>query len=82
VATNYAVLGGLSEALGNLDQVVAYHVGALAIRLEIGTATAGDVQVLIGLRRQLGHDRFRAAAVASGLDEQSVINLMEMLDQQ
>ena len=72
----------MSEALGNLDQAVAYRVGALAIRLQIGTATAGDVQPLAGLRRQLGRDRFRAAALASGLDEQSAGNLMEMLDQQ
>ena len=37
---------------------------------------------LAGLRRRLGRDRFRAAALASGLDEQSAGNLMEMLDQQ
>jgi tetratricopeptide (TPR) repeat protein len=54
VATSYAVLGGLSEAAGNLDEAVAYRVGALAIRLEIGTATGGDVQPLAGLRRRLG----------------------------
>ena len=82
IATSYAVLGGLSEALGNLDEAVAYRVGALAIRLQIGTATAGDVQALAGLRRRLGRDRFRAAALASGLDEESAANLMEMLDQQ
>jgi tetratricopeptide (TPR) repeat protein len=81
-ATSYAALGGLSEALRNLDQAVAYRVGALAIRLQTGNATAGDVEPLAGLRRQLGRDRFRAAAVASGLDEQSASNLMEMLDQQ
>jgi tetratricopeptide (TPR) repeat protein len=81
VATGYAVLGGLSEALGNLDRAVAYRVGALALRLQIGTATAGDVQVLTGLRRRLGRDRFRSAALASGLDEQSATSLMEMLDQ-
>ena len=39
------------------------------------------LQALTGLRRQLGRDRFRSAAVASGLDEQSAANLMEMLDQ-
>ena len=82
VATCYAVLGGLSEALGNLDQTVAYWVGASAIRLKIGTGTAGEAQALTELRRQLGHDRFRAAALASGLDEESAANLMEMLDQQ
>jgi hypothetical protein len=54
----------------------------LAIRLQIGITTAGDAQALTGLRRQIGHDRFRAAADASGLDEQSVTNLMEMLDEQ
>jgi hypothetical protein len=80
-ATSYAALGGLSEALGNLDQAVAYRVSALAIRLQIGTVTAGDVQALTGLRRQLGRDRFRSAALASGLDEQSATSLMEMLDQ-
>jgi tetratricopeptide (TPR) repeat protein len=82
VATSYAVLGGLSEAAGNLDQAVAYRVGALAIRLRIGTATGGDVQPLAGLRRRLGRDRFRAAVVASGLGEESAASLMEMLDQQ
>jgi tetratricopeptide (TPR) repeat protein len=81
-ATSYAALGSLSEALGNPDQAVAYRAGALAIRLQIGTATAGDLRPLAGLRRQLGRYRFRAAAVASGLDEQSASNLMEMLDQQ
>ena len=80
-ATNYAVLGGLSEARGNLDQAVAYRVSALAIRLQIGTATTGDVQPLTALRRQLGRDRFRAAALASGPDEQSAAALMQMLDQ-
>ena len=80
-ATSYANLGSLSEATGNLDQAVAYRAGALAIRLQIGTATAGDVQPLAGLRRQLSRDRFRAAAVAAGLDEQSAGNLVEMLDQ-
>ena len=80
-ATSYVGLGDLSEALENLDQAVAYRVGALVIRLQIGTATTGDVQPLIGLRRHLGHDRFRAAALASGLDEQSAANLMQMLDQ-
>jgi tetratricopeptide (TPR) repeat protein len=80
-ATGYANLGSLSEALGNLDQAVDCRVRALAIRFRIGTATAGDVEPLAGLRRQLGRDRFRAAAVASGLDEQSVGNLMEILEQ-
>jgi tetratricopeptide (TPR) repeat protein len=81
-ATSYAVLGGLSEAVGNLDQAVAYRVHALALRLNIGTTAAGDVRALTGLRRQLGRDRFRSAALASGLDEQSATSLMEMLDQQ
>jgi hypothetical protein len=71
----------LSEAVGNLDQAVAYRVDALVVWLQIGTATTGDVRPLAGLRRQLGRDRFRAAAVASGLDEQSASNLMELLDQ-
>ena len=82
MATSYSVLGGLSEAAGNLDEAVAYRVGALAIRLKIGIATTGDLQALAGLRRRLGRDRFRAAALASGLDEESAGNLMEMLDQQ
>ena len=81
-ATSYAALGDLSEALGNLDEAVAYGVGALAIRLQIGTATAADIQPLTGLRRRLGRDRFQSAAVASGLDEQSAASLMKMLDQQ
>ena len=80
-ATGYAALGGLSEAVGNLDQAVTYRMSSLAIRLQIGTATTGDVQPLTGLRRQLGHDRFRAAVLASGLDEQSAANLMQILDQ-
>ena len=74
-AASYAVLGGLCEALGNLDQAVAYRLSALAIRLEIG-----DVQALTGLRRQLGRDRFRSAALACGLDELAS-SLMWMLDQ-
>jgi hypothetical protein len=57
-------------------------VSVLAIRLQIGTATAADVQPLAGLRRRLGRDRFRSAALASGLDEQSAASLMQMLDQQ
>ena len=80
-ATCYANLGSLSEALGNLDQAVAYRARALAIRLRIGIAAAGDAEPLAGLRRRLGRDQFRAAAVASGLDEQSAGNLMEILDQ-
>jgi tetratricopeptide (TPR) repeat protein len=80
-AAGYAAMGGLSEAVGNLDQAVAYRASALAIRLRIGTPTAGDLQPLVRLRRQLGRDRFRAAAVAAGLDEQSAGNLMEMLGQ-
>jgi Tetratricopeptide repeat len=64
IATSYANLGSLSETVGNLDQAVAYRAGALAIRLQIGTAAAGDLRPLAGLRRQLDRDRFRAAAVA------------------
>jgi hypothetical protein len=71
----------LCEELGNLDQAVGCQVKALAIRRRIGTATTGDVQPLTGLRRQLGHDRFRAAALASGLNEQSAAALMQILDQ-
>jgi len=82
IATSYTVLGGLSETAGNLDQAVAYRVDALAIRLQIGTASAADVQPLIGLRRRLGRDRFRSAAIASGLNEESAASLMQMLDQQ
>jgi hypothetical protein len=81
IATSYAVMGGLSEAVGDLDQAVAHRVGAFFIRLRIGIATAGDVQPLAGLRRRLGRLRFRAAAMASGLDEESAARLMEMLDQ-
>jgi tetratricopeptide (TPR) repeat protein len=79
-ATSYANLSSFSEATGNLDQAVAYRVRALAIQLRIGTATAGDLRPLAGLRRQLGRDRF-LAAVASRLDKQSASNLMELLDQ-
>ena len=72
----------MSEAVGNLEEAVAHRVGALAIRLKIGTAKAGDVQALARLRHRLGNDRFEAAALASGLDEDSAGNLMKMLDQQ
>jgi tetratricopeptide (TPR) repeat protein len=81
IATSCTKLGSLSEAVGNLDQAVAYRAGALAIRLRIGTAAAGDLRPLAGLRRQLGRDQFRGAVMASGVDEQSAGNLMEMLDQ-
>jgi hypothetical protein len=81
IATSYSAMAVLSETLGNLDQAVAYHVAALAIRLNIGTATARDVQQLTRLRRILGSDPFRAAALTSGLDEESASNLMNMLDQ-
>ena len=82
IATSYSALADLSEAIGNLDEAVTYRVTVLAIRLKIGTAAAGDVQALGGLRLRLGSDRFRAAALASGLDEESADNLMEILDQQ
>jgi tetratricopeptide (TPR) repeat protein len=82
VATSYVALGDMSEAAGNLDEAVVYRVAALAIRLQIGTATGRDVQLLTGLRRELGRDRFRAAAATSGLDEESAASLMEMLDRQ
>jgi tetratricopeptide (TPR) repeat protein len=82
MATSYALLGRLSEAAGSLDEAVAYRVDALTIRLRIGTATAGDVRSLAGLRRRLGRGHFLSAALASGLDEQSAASLMQMLDQQ
>lgn len=75
-------LGSLSEAAGNQDEAVTYRVGALAIRLRIGTATTGHLQALAELRRGIGSDRFRAAALASGIDDESVGKLIEMLDQQ
>jgi hypothetical protein len=82
MANTYNALGGLSEAAENLDEAVAYRVGALAIRLKIGITTTGHLQALTELRRRIGSDRFRAAALASGLDEESAGNLMEMLNQQ
>jgi tetratricopeptide (TPR) repeat protein len=82
MAASYSALGNLIEAAGNLDEAAAYLVGALAIRLKIGIAKTGHLQALAGLRHRLGSDRFRAAALASGLDEESAGNLMEMLDQQ
>jgi hypothetical protein len=72
----------LSEALGNLDETVANRVSSLVIRLQIGTATTEDLKALAGLRLGLGSDRFRAAVLASGLDEESAGNLMELLDEQ
>ena len=80
IATSYTALAGLSEGRGTLDEAVAYRVGALAIRLKIGIATAAEVQPLAGLRRRLGRDRFRAA-LPSGMDEESASSLMQMLDQ-
>jgi tetratricopeptide (TPR) repeat protein len=80
VATSYTALAGLSEAAGNLDEAVTYRVGALAIRLNIGIATAAEIPPLAGLRRRLGRDRFRAA-LPSGLDEESAGTLMQLLDQ-
>jgi tetratricopeptide (TPR) repeat protein len=82
IAISYTSLAALSEELGTLDQAVAYRVGALAIRLKIGTATAAEVRQLAGLRRRLGSDRFLAAALASGLDEESAGDLVRMLDRQ
>ena len=81
IATSYAAMAGLSEGRGTLDEAVAYRVGALAIRLKIGIATAAEIQRLAGLRRRLGRDRF-LAALPSGMDEESAGNLMQMLDQQ
>ncbi len=80
IALSYAALAALSETAGRLDQAVAYQTGALAIRLKIGTASTADLRGLAGLRRKLGHDRFRAAVLASGIDEKSVGNLVDMLD--
>ena len=80
VATSYTTLAGLSEAAGNLDEAVTYRAGALAIRLNIGIATAAEIQPLTGLRRRLGRDRFRAA-LPSGMDEESADTLMQLLDQ-
>ena len=82
MATSYSALGNLSETAGNLDEAVAYYADALTIQLKIGIATTGHLQALAGLRHRLGGDRFRAAALASGMDEESAGNLMEMLDQQ
>ena len=82
VASSYAALGGLSEALGNLDDAVACQAGALSIRLEIGIATTGDAETLTRLRLRLGRDRFREVALAIGLDEESTASLTELLDQQ
>jgi tetratricopeptide (TPR) repeat protein len=82
IAVSYTALADLSETAGNLDQAVAYSTAALAIRLRIGIASAGDLRALAGLRRGLGRDRFRAAALASGITEESADNLMELLDQQ
>ena len=66
--------------LGNLDEAIVYGAGALTIRLKIGTATAGDIHALAGLCRRIGRDRFRSV-LASRLDEETVDNLMGLLDQ-
>jgi tetratricopeptide (TPR) repeat protein len=81
VATDYASLGSLSAELGDLDQAVAYRVGAVVIRLKIGTAKASEIQQLAELRRTVGDDRFRAAALAAGLDAESTSSVMEALDE-
>src|SRR5271166_2573298 len=79
MAVGYHQLGMLAQAAGNLDEAVAYRVGALTIRLNIGIATAAEIQ-LLALRRRLGRDRFRAA-LPSGMDEESAGALMQLLDQ-
>jgi tetratricopeptide (TPR) repeat protein len=81
IATSYVGLANLSETIGNPDQAVAYRVTALGIRLQLGTLQGTDVRALIALRRSLGGDRFRAA-LPSELDQESVTNLMQILDQQ
>ena len=82
VATSYSVLSGLAETLGEPSKAVTYQVGALVIRLKIGVrAAAGNARALARLRHSLGHDRFRAAAMVAGLDEESAADLMAMLDQ-
>jgi hypothetical protein len=65
VASGYAALGLVSEALGNLNQAATYLVSTLGVRLNSGS--------------QLGQDRFRSAALASELDEESADELMEIV---
>jgi hypothetical protein len=69
----------LSQIIGNPEEAVAYYVAALAIRLKIGARVGANVQALAVLHHSLGSERFRAA-LPSGMDEESIGNLMEMLD--
>lgn len=80
-APSYKNLATLREAAGDLDHAVTYRVRAFAIQFKAGILEANDAQRLIGLRLKLGSDRFRVAALASGLDENSAVNLMNILDQ-
>ena len=81
VAACCTSLAGLYETLGNPGKATTYRVRAVTIRLEIGEATSGDIQALLKLRHRLGSDRFRAS-LPPGLDEESVNDLTQMLDQQ
>jgi tetratricopeptide (TPR) repeat protein len=81
IAVSYSALASLNEALGNLEQTVAYSIAALVTRLKLGTATAQALHELAGLRDRLGSEHFRAVALATGLDEESASRLMDVVDQ-
>ena len=79
IAISYSALAGLSEALGNPGDALAYRLRALALRLAIGSPPAEDLQAVIQLRDMVGRDRF-PAMVAATLDEASASSLVAALD--
>ncbi|HZN18199.1 MAG TPA: tetratricopeptide repeat protein [Micromonosporaceae bacterium] len=80
IATTISQLGILRTALQRPREAVPLHVTALAIRLGIGVPQAHiDLRALRTLRGQLGEGVFLAEAGRS-LDEESVANLLRLLD--
>jgi tetratricopeptide (TPR) repeat protein len=80
IGAGYASLAALNEAAGNDDNAIAYSAAALVIQVKIGAVAERAIQALAGLRRRLGSQRFRAA-LPPDMDEESIGNLMAMLDQ-
>ena len=81
IATSYTALGGLSEAAREPGRGGRLPCGCPRHPAQDRHSHGRRPPALAGLRRRLGRDRFRAAALASGLDEESAGNLMQMLDQ-
>jgi tetratricopeptide (TPR) repeat protein len=82
MATSWSQLANLCLDRGEPETAVGLHVRALAIRLRLGFPEAGrNVRVLIGLRSQLGDEAFLARA-GEVVDQQSLDNLVGLLDRQ